>query len=102
MITLFSVDWYLISIIFFIGLYCMLVSRNMFKQLLGLQIMSKACVLAIILCGAATNNVNLSQAIAITMILMEVIAVLAGLGLILKAWKITGCPDLVKLSKLKG
>lgn len=102
MITLFSLDWYFLTIVFFIGLYCMLVSRNIVRQLIGLEIMSKACIVAIILCGAATNNVHLSQAVAMTMILIEVVVVGVGLAIIAKTYKITGSVDLWKLSKLKG
>ena len=80
----------------------MLVSRNMLRQIIGLEIMSKSCLLAIILSGVATNNVNLAQAIAITMILIEVVVVAIGLSVLIKAYRITGSIDLWKLSKLKG
>ena len=80
----------------------MLVSRNMIRQLIGLEIMSKACLLAIALSGAATNNMNMSQAIIITMILIEVVVVAVGLSILVKAYRITGSIDLWKLSKLKG
>ncbi len=65
----------------------MLISRNMIKQLIGLEIMSKACLLAVILSGAATNNVNLAQAIAISMILIEAIVITTGLSIVVKLYK---------------
>lgn len=97
MTNIFSLDWYFISLLFFIGFYCLLVSRNMIKQLIGLEIMSKACLLAVILSGAATNNLNLAQAIAITMILIEAIMIATGLSILIKAYKITGSIDLKEL-----
>jgi len=56
----------------------------MLKQLIGLEIMSKACLLAVILSGAATNNINFAQAIAITMILIDAIIITVGLSLLVK------------------
>ena len=97
MTNIFSIDWYFISLLFFIGLSCMLISKNMFKQLIGLEIMSKACLLAVILSGAATNNVNLAQAIAISMILIEAIVITLGLSILIKIYKTTGSLDLRKL-----
>ena len=75
----------------------MLISRNMIKQLIGLEIMSKACLLAVILSGVATNNVNLAQAIAISMILIEAIVITTGLSILVKLYKTTGSIDLGKL-----
>ncbi len=98
MTNIFSIDWYFISLLFFIGLYCLLISKNMIRQIIGLEIMSKACLLAVILSGAATNNINLAQAIAITMILIEVMVVAISLSIVFKFYKATGSIDLKKLS----
>ena len=73
----FALDWYFIALILFIGLYCMLVSRSLLRQLIGLEIMSKAGLLAVISSGALTNNLSLAQAVIITMIVIEVVVVAA-------------------------
>lgn len=72
----------------------MLISRNILKQIVGLEIMSKACILAIVLGGAATNNAHLAQAIAITMILIEAIIITVGLSIVAKIYKTTGSLNL--------
>ena len=54
----FSTDWCFISLIFFAGLYGMLVSRNLLRQLISLEIMSKSCLLGLISAGAKTGNLG--------------------------------------------
>ena len=98
----FALDWYFIVLIFFAGLYCMLVSRSLIRQLIGLEIMSKSCLLGIISVGALTNNLALSQALIITMIVIEVVVVAVGLSLLVKNYRLTGSIDIWSLDSLKG
>jgi len=102
MMNSFALDWYFIALILFVGLYCMLVSRNLLRQLIGLEIMSKAGLLAVISSGALTNRLNLAQAVIITMIVIEVVVVAAGLALLVKNFKINKSVDIWKLKELKG
>ena len=98
----FSIDWYFISLLIFVGLYGMLVSRNILRQLIGLEIVSKAAMLAVISAGALSGNIMLAQALIITMIVVEVVVVAAGLALLVKAHRISGSADIWKLDSLKG
>jgi NADH-quinone oxidoreductase subunit K len=95
-------DWYLIAIIIFIGFYCMLASRSIVRQLIGLEIVSKAAMLSVISAGALTNNLIYAQALLITMIVIEVVVVAAGLALLAKNFRVTGSADVWKLNGLKG
>ncbi|HAF94679.1 MAG: hypothetical protein A2X34_08440 [Elusimicrobia bacterium GWC2_51_8] len=98
----FALDWYFIALILFIGLYCMLVSRSLLRQLIGLEIMSKAGLLAVISSGALTSNLSLAQAVIITMIVIEVVVVAAGLALLAKNFRINKSVDIWNLKGLKG
>ncbi|OGS12053.1 MAG: hypothetical protein A2234_00920 [Elusimicrobia bacterium RIFOXYA2_FULL_58_8] len=98
----FAIDWYFISLLVFVGLYAMLASRSIIRQLIGLEIVSKAAMLAIITAGALTSNLMLAQALIITMIVVEVVVVAAGLALLVKAHRISGSADIWKLDSLKG
>lgn len=100
--NIFATDWYLISIIIFIGLYCMLASRSVVRQLIGLEIISKGAMLTVISAGALTNNIILAQALLVTMIVIEVVVVAAGLALLVKNFRINGSDDIWKLDSLKG
>ncbi len=98
----FALDWYLIALIMFIGFYCMLASRSIVRQLVGLEIVSKAAMLALISAGALTNNLVYAQAILITMIVIEVVVVATGLALLVKNFRLHGAADIWNLDSLKG
>jgi NADH-quinone oxidoreductase subunit K len=100
--SIFAMDWYLIAIIIFIGFYCMLASRSIVRQLIGLEIVSKAAMLTIVSAGALTNNLIYAQALLITMIVIEVVVVATGLALLVKNFRINGSADIWKLDSLKG
>lgn len=98
----FAMDWYLIAVIMFIGFYCMLVSRSIVRQLIGLEIISKAAMLSLISAGALTDNLIFAQALLITMIVIEVVVVAAGLALLVKNFRVNGNADVWDLDNLKG
>jgi len=98
----FALDWYLIALLMFIGFYCMLASRSIVRQLVGLEIVSKAAMLAVISAGALTNNLVYAQAILITMIVIEVVVVATGLALLVKNFRLHGAADIWNLDSLKG
>ncbi|PIS46883.1 MAG: hypothetical protein COT17_06290 [Elusimicrobia bacterium CG08_land_8_20_14_0_20_51_18] len=98
----FSLDWFFVTLIFFTGAYCMAVSRNIVKQLIGLEIISKSALIAVISSGALTNNINLAQAVIIVLILVEAVIVATGLALLVKNYRLNGSIDLEKLMSLKG
>jgi NADH-quinone oxidoreductase subunit K len=95
-------DWYLIALIMFIGFYSMLASRSIVRQLIGLEIISKAAMLALISAGALTDNLIFAQALLITMIVIEVVVVAAGLALLVKNFRVNGNADVWSLDSLKG
>ena len=98
----FPIDWFFISLIFFSGAYCMIVSKNIIKILIGFELISKASVIAIITAGQASDNINLAQSIIIMMILVEAIVIAVGLALVVKNYRLNQSVDITKLSKLKG
>lgn len=98
----FSLDWFFIAILFLTGAYCMIVSRNLIKLLIGFEIISKASLIAVITAGFHTNNVNLAQAIIIVMILVEAVVIATGLALVVKAYRTTSSVDIKELISMKG
>jgi len=98
----FALDWYLIALLMFIGFYCMLAARSIVRQLIGLEIVSKGAMLAVISAGALTNNLVYAQAILITMIVIEVVVVATGLALLVKNFRLHGAADIWNLDSLKG
>lgn len=100
--TYFPLDWFFIALIFFTGAYCMIVSKNIIKLLIGFEIISKASIIALITAGYLTSNINLAQSIIIIMILIEVVVIATGLALVVKSYRLNKTIDITKLSRLKG
>lgn len=91
-----------VGLLFFIGLYCLLTSRNMIKLLIGLEIMAKSAVLSFIAAGYARGETFFSQSLVITFIVIEVSIVAVALALVINAYKNTGNLDIRSLTRLKG
>ena len=91
------------SILLFItGIYCILVSFNMIRVLIGLEILMKAATLLIIAAGYVTGRTALAQAVVITLIVIEIgVMVVAG-GVALWAFRHHRSIDPRNLSGLKG
>jgi NADH-quinone oxidoreductase subunit K len=100
--TSFAMEWYLIAIMLFVGFYGMLASRSIVRQLIGLEIVSKAAMLALISAGALSDNLVYAQALLLTMIVIEVVVVAAGLALLVKTFRVNGSADIWRLDSLKG
>ncbi len=64
-----------------IGFYGLLVGFNLIKLVIALQILVKAAVLGLIVAGNASGNVNLSQSLAITVIVADTVVAVVGMAL---------------------
>lgn len=97
-----TVNLFAAILLCFIGIYCMAVSRNMLRTLIGIEISSKGGMLALLSVGYAINSVNMASALIIIMIGVEVVVVAVGLGLIIRAYNQKGNLDVLSLKNLKG
>jgi len=96
-----AIDWFFTALLAFIGLYCLLVSKNLLRLLIGVEILSKACILALISAGQVSGKMATAQTLAVTMIVVEVVVVATALGIIIKSHGVTGSLDMWNLRKLK-
>jgi len=85
-----------------IGLYTLLVSRNLIRMLIGFEIMTKGATLALISAGAANGRLALSQAMTLTVIVVEVVFIAVAVALVMLAQRKNKSLDVRKLTKLKG
>lgn len=83
------------------GLYCLLITRNLIKVIIGLQLLIKGAVLAFILAGSMTGEMNTAQTLALTVIVADTITVVVGLALAVQIRLKTGNLDIKSLSSLK-
>jgi len=84
------------------GLYCVMATRDFIRVLLGLEIITKAVTMLIIVAGWMSGRLALAQALAITLIVIEVVVIAVAAGVILAVYKHTGTLDVRRLRNLKG
>lgn len=89
-------------LVMIIGFYAILVSRNLIRTLIGLEILTKSVTLLIILAGYLTNRMGLAQALAITMIIIEVALTVVAVGIVLCIFRHDNEIDATNLQNLKG
>jgi NADH-quinone oxidoreductase subunit K len=88
--------------VFGIGLYGLLVTRNLIKIVVVLQILGKGGVLAMVMAGKACGQVNLGQSLAVTIILVDTVVAVIGLAFAVQVQRRCGTLDLKDLSRLRG
>ena len=64
-----------------LGLYGLLITRNLIKVVMVLQILLKAAIVALVLAGKSSGNLGLGQSIASTVIVADTIVAVVGLAL---------------------
>ena len=85
-----------------VGFYCLLITRNLIKVVIGLQLLVKGVVLAFVLAGNLSGQVNSGQTLALTVIVADTIVAVVGLALAVQIRLKTGSLDIKSLSNLKG
>lgn len=85
-----------------IGLYGLLICRNMIKLVVALQILVKAALLGLVLAGDVSGQINLSQSLAITVIVADTVVAVIGMALAVQVRRQVGTMDVTELSKLQG
>ena len=102
--TINSLDVVLFGVILLlaVGFYGLLITRNLIKIVLVLQILVKAVVIALVLAGKASGNLGLGQSIAATVIVADTVVAVVALALAVQVRRHTGTLDLAKISTLRG
>ena len=85
-----------------VGLYALLTSRHLLRILVGLQILSKGTLLALVAAGQFAGRMDVAQALVVTVIVADTVVTTVGLALAVRVWRRLGTLDLADLSTLKG
>jgi len=85
-----------------VGLYGLLATRNLIKVVIALQIMIKGAVLALVMAGAASDQLALGQSLALTVIVADTVVAVIGLAFAVQVKRMRGTLDLHALSELRG
>ena len=85
-----------------VGFYGLLITRNLIKIVLVLQILVKAVVIGLVLAGKASGNLGLGQSLAATVIVADTVVAVVALALAVQVRRRVGTLDLAKISSLRG
>ncbi len=85
-----------------IGLYGLLVTRNLIKVVIALQLLVKAAILALVLAGRASGQLGLGQSLATTVIVADTMVAVVGLALAIQIQRRFGSLDVSAISTLRG
>ena len=85
-----------------VGFYGLLITRNLIKVVMVLQILIKAVILALLLAGRMSGNIALGQSTAATVIVADTIVAVVGLALAVQVRRRFGTLDVPKISTLRG
>ena len=99
-----SAYWITVIFLFSLGIYTLIFRHNLIHLILGIEVMAKGLCLAVLVAGAqhAGGVFSVSQAIVITIILIEVATTAIALSLVVAAHRHTGTIDVAALRRLKG
>ena len=84
-----------------VGLYGLLATRNLIKVVVALQILVKAAVLALVMAGKASGELNLGQSLATTVIVADTMVAVIGLALAVQVRRRLGTLDVKDLGTLR-
>ena len=91
-----------VIMLFITGLYCVLVTRNLIRVLIGLELLTKAVTLLLVVAGYVTGQIALCQAMVITLIVIEVVVIAIAAGIVLSIHRHTDSIDARNIRDLKG
>lgn len=84
------------------GFYYLLVTTHQIRLIIGLELITKALTVGLILAGRLTGKMGLAQSLVITLIVVEVVVMVVAAGFILSSHRLTGQLDRRKLRNIKG
>lgn len=84
------------------GLWCMVRTYHMLKITIGIEVAMKAVTLFLTLGGEISGRIVLAQSYIITVIVIEVVVAVVGIGTAIGLFRKYGSMDIRNLIKLKG
>ena len=88
-----AVLWVGAAALLLVGLYGLLVVRNLFQIIIAVQLLGKAVVLALVLAGRTSGQINLGQSLAATVIVADTIVTVIGLSFVIQIKRRMGTVD---------
>lgn len=89
-------------VILLIGFFTLILSKNMVRMIIGIELMARASTFLFVYYGYVQGKTGLSQALVVTIILVEVVVTAIALALIVNIFKLNGSLNTKYLNRLKG
>ena len=102
MFSSFNVILFGVIAVLCVGFYGLLITRNLIKVVMVLQILIKGVILALVLAGKLSGNPALGQSTAATVLVADTIVAVVGLALAVQVRRRFGTLDVPKISTLRG
>ncbi len=84
-----------------IGLYGLLITRNLIKVVVALQILVKGAMLALVAAGYVNGRIQVAQSMALTVIVADTIVAVVALALAVQVRRCFGTLDIKALTTLR-
>lgn len=84
------------------GVYSLIMTHNLMRILISVEILTKAATLAIIGAGYSTGKMALAESFVITIIVIEVMLLVIATGILFAVYKHNGSLHTKDLNNLKG
>ena len=100
-----SMFWTMASfaiLLFIIGIYALLATRNLLRILIGVEVINKGVTLMLVTAGYLTGRTSVIQPVVITMIVIEAVIIAVAAGVVIAAYRKNGTIDIRALRSLKG
>ncbi|MGE4385510.1 MAG: NADH-quinone oxidoreductase subunit K [Endomicrobiaceae bacterium] len=101
-ILLFKLYIITMPILFLIGIYAIMTTRNIIATIIGIEIMTKGVTLLLAACGYFNGRPEMAQSFIIIMIVIEVVILTISAGLIFNIVKKHDSLDTRNIRNLKG
>ena len=84
-----------------IGIYCLVVTHNLIRVILGIEVLTKAATLLMIGAGYVNGQMDAAQSYVVTIIVIEVVLLIISVGILYSVYKKTGSISIDQISNLK-
>lgn len=84
-----------------IGLYALLIVRNLIRMVVALQILVKGAMLALVVAGRLNGQIEVAQSLALTVIVADTIVAVVAMALAVQVQRRFGTLDIKALSTLR-
>jgi len=96
-----SIIFLTIVLLYIIGFYCLITTRNLIRILIALEILTKGITLVLIYAGQVSGQMSTAQSMVITLIIIEVVILAVAAGIIINIFNINDSVDVRKIFRNK-